>query len=428
MHNFLQRYFGKDFLLEGSLTYIFAFLTIIILPVYHWYLPPFMILWGVAWLLSIFTRTYDYTTIDHKARIVFVLFILFFIWQIIGMIYSDNPKEGWRNIELRMSLLVFPLVLFSPGNFIRKKSFLLLKIFALSTFAFLLVCFGYALYRSLIFNNGEWVFNPHPPIDYWLNYFYASELAIKQHPSYLSMFILFSGFISIESFLEKDKKSIYKYLWIFICLVLFLSIYLLSSRAEILAAIISLPVYLLFKFRNTGKRQLLVFLFALAIIVLIPLSISNPRFSYYYKLNSGKELVTKSMKEDRIRIWHSAVIIIKKNILFGVGTGDIQSELNKEYRKLGYEDILKVKNLNAHNQFVEIAAEHGLVGLIIFIAIFVVMTVIAVTTDNTLYLIFILIVFISFLFETMLNRLAGVSFFSLFSFLLLHVESKTKSK
>ena len=116
------------------------------------------------------------------------------------MVYSDNTEAGWRNIILRISLFLFPLVLISPGELIRQKVKTLLRVFALGTFFFLIICLVYALYRSLNFENGIWSFNPHPPVETWLNYFYGSEFAFLQHPSYLSMYAIFSFFIATESF------------------------------------------------------------------------------------------------------------------------------------------------------------------------------------------------------------------------------------
>jgi O-antigen ligase len=143
------------------------------------------------------------------------------------------------------------------------------------------------------------------------------------------------------------------------------------------------------------------------------------------KTGNDTELTTKMLNESRLSIWKVSFNIIRENPIFGVGTGDIQDELNREYRLSGSTDLKTDNNLNAHNQFLEIILENGLIGLLLFISILFVMFSIAWSEQNILYLMFLFIVVFSFLFETMLNRLAGVSFFSLFSFLLLHIESKT---
>jgi O-antigen ligase len=82
------------------------------------------------------------------------------------------------------------------------------------------------------------------------------------------------------------------------------------------------------------------------------------------------------------------------------------------------------ERFNAHNQFLEVLLENGIIGLIIFISIFVCMFYIAFSNKNLLYIMFILMTLMFFMFETVLYRLAGVSFFSLFSFLLIHGDKK----
>lgn len=393
----------------------------IIIPVYHWFLPPFMILWGVFWLFEIRTRTKDIQHIAPHNKLLFILFILFFAWQIIGMLYSDNPKEGWRNITIRLSLFLFPLVLISPGDMIRRKVTTLLRLFALSTFFYLIICFGYALYRSINFQNGILTFNPHLPVYTWLNYFYASELAIFQHPSYLSMYALLSVFIAFESFFDRLVSKNQRIFWLLVSIILLVSTYLLSSRAGILATIITVPLYFSYKYRIMDVNRKVGLFVLLSIFILVPILISNPRLNYYFKGESKKEWSNKMLKESRIIIWKAAFNIIRHNVVFGVGTGDIQDELNKEYKRIGDTDLALDKNLNAHNQFIEVLLENGLIGLILFFSLFGMMLYISISERNLIYMMFILIVLFSFLFESMLNRLAGVSFFALFSFLLVHV-------
>jgi len=105
-----------------------------------------------------------------------------------------------------------------------------------------------------------------------------------------------------------------------------------------------------------------------------------------------------------------------------VGTGNASEELKKEFISRGYVKGY-YDNLNAHNQYIEILLENGLIGLILFMAIFGYMIYIAVSERNILYGLFIIMMIVFFFFETILNRLAGVTFFPLFSFLLLQYKS-----
>lgn len=403
---------------RDSLVYGTALIIMVVMPVYHWYLPPFMILWSVLFLTGAARGITQFRNTDPLHKSLFILFMLFYLWQICGMFYSDNPGEGWRNIELHLSMLIFPLVMLAPGEMLRKKVALLLKVFTLSTFAFLLFCFAYALYRSLSISNGGLVFNPYLPDYTWLNYFFGSEFAVFQHTSYLSMFTLLSVFIALESFFDPLLTKKRRYVWLIIGMILFISIYFLSSRAGILATILTIPLYLFIKLRKLGMSRFAVSVMIVFILVLIPLSMTNPRVNNYLKWRIEKDETQFKVPEDRIIIWNAAKEILKKNYLMGVGTGDIQSELNREYHRTGNKKLAEV-NTNAHNQYFEIIAENGIPGLLLFLAIMGTMIWLAIRQKNLIYLMFIIMVFSSFMFETMLNRLAGVSFFSLFSFILM---------
>jgi O-antigen ligase len=409
---------NSEFWKTGALEFYTIFVMMILMPVYYWYLTPLMILWGLIWFLKIREKISAVHNEQPLQKLLFFSFIMFFIWQLIGMFYSDDLSDGLRNITLRLPLLLFPLVLISPGEKIKQNIRLLLHIFAAATFLFIIACFVYALIRSVNIGHIKLTFNPHPSDYPWLNYFYGSYFAIFQHPSYLSMFALLSAFIAFEFFFKKQGPTLYMYFWLLAGITLLASVYLLSSRAAILASIIIVPIYLIHKFIQGDLKKIGLIGLGVCIILIFAIFITNPRFKSLLKNESGKELIDKTRNEARISLWKSAFTIIRDNFLIGVGTGDIQNELNREYVRSGNDELTKVENLNTHNQFLEIAAENGIIGLVLFLAIFATMVLISIKEKRTLYFVFIAIIFFSFLFETMLNRLAGLSFFSLFSFLL----------
>lgn len=410
--------FSKSYLTNGNAAFLVAFITMLIMPVYHWYLPPVMILWVLVFICMSVCGIDSFRSIDHFQRLLFLLFMLFFLWQLAGMIYTDNPREGWRNIELRLSLLIFPLVLLLPGEIIRKRIQFLIKTFAVSTLLFIVFCYLFALFRSLHFKEGSLVFNPHVPEYSWLNYFYSLEFAIFQHTSYLSVFTLLAVYISFEIFFHSSKTKRIRYFWLVAALILLSSIYFLSSRAILLATFVSLPLYMFIKFRQIKKIKYFWGVSIVLILVFIPLVLTNPRINNYFNWRADHNISHIQVDDDRKVIWDSVFEIIGNNLIFGVGTGDIQDELNQKYMNRGKPDLAAV-NTNAHNQYLEIVLENGLIGLSVFLLMFGVMFYTAILKRNTLYLLFLTFVLISFLFETMLNRLAGVTFFSLFSFLLM---------
>jgi O-antigen ligase len=243
------------------------------------------------------------------------------------------------------------------------------------------------------------------------------KLSIYQHPSYLALFTLLSTFIAFDAGFVNDISRKAKAAWITAGVMLLISVFFLSSRAAILAAIVSMPLYF-FRLSRRGTATKTILAGSLVFILLaVSLAVTNPRVSSTIRSVAGSQTGNTSLPEGRLLIWSAVTEIITENMVLGVGTGDLQDELNKRYVEIGKTDFAR-DNFNTHNQFIEILAENGIIGLSIFLLIFLNLLYISVREWNLILVMFIIIVFISFMFETMLNRLAGVSFFAYFSLIL----------
>jgi O-antigen ligase len=398
--------------------FISAIIILILTPTYIWFIPPFMVLWGMAWMFDNKTKLFEFTIEDKKIKYLFLLFMVFYFWEGIGIFYSSDKAAGMNIWLSRLSLLFFPLFFLKPGKKIIENNSNLLKVFSLSTSIFIFICFIFALWRSISFSNGNLIFNPHPQKEYWMNYFFSSFFAINQHPSYLSMYVLISIFISFESYLDKSIRLIRRILWLINGIFLSTSIYFLSSRFGLLTLIILIPLYLGF---NSYKNIKFIKWFGIALVlgILILVIRTNERVKINMIQISENSFV---QKDGRLSIWNAALQPIRHNLFFGVGIGDVKTELMNEYRLRGDKDLID-NHYNVHNQYLEILLEGGIIGIILFLMIMLLMFYIAILKRNILYILFAIIMSVFFLFETVINRLQGVSFFSLFSFLLIYYKS-----
>jgi O-antigen ligase len=230
------------------------------------------------------------------------------------------------------------------------------------------------------------------------------------------MYVIISGFISFESWVDTSLRMKKRIGWLVNGIFLMISLYFLSSRSGLLAVVVLIPVYL---FLKVYKRKKLIAGFAILILLSILFLVvrTNERVSI------GMDEISKEsffQRDGRIYIWESAIHSVRHNLILGVGIGDVKAELMKEYQLLGDQNLIQ-NRYNVHNQYLEILLENGIIGLTLFISIMIFMFYIAFTERNVLYGLFIIMMVIFFLFETVLNRLQGVTFFSLFSFLLIHI-------
>lgn len=115
----------------------------------------------------------------------------------------------------------------------------------------------------------------------------------------------------------------------------------------------------------------------------------------------------------RLYFWKAASVIIKDNLLFGVGTGDVQSELNKTYVKTN-SPLSKDWYKRPHNQFITITVSLGIVGLFIFIFSFLYPVINLRKHLHTLFWPYFIILLVSFILEDTLETQAGLSFYAFF--------------
>jgi O-antigen ligase len=117
--------------------------------------------------------------------------------------------------------------------------------------------------------------------------------------------------------------------------------------------------------------------------------------------------------ENRLIIWYNSLDIIKANLLAGVGTGDNRDKLIEMYKDKGFNKAAEAR-LNVHNQFLETTIQLGLMGLATLLSLFIWAFIKAIKNRNILLICFLIVNILFFLFESCLNRQAGVFYFVLF--------------
>jgi len=149
-----------------------------------------------------------------------------------------------------------------------------------------------------------------------------------------------------------------------------------------------------------------------------------PEWSYLHKrtyelVNEYDELMNKRNINGhslsmRIYFWKAAVHLIKNNFLFGVGSGDVQNELNNAYKETN-TPLSEEWYKRPHNQFLTITVALGIFGLIIFIISLIAPLILYRKYLHVLYWPFIVMAVISFSFEDTLETQAGLTFYAFFN-------------
>lgn len=347
-----------------------------------------------------------------KDKRIFITAILFFLAHLISTIYSKNQNSAWFDIEIKLSLFVFPVIFLFKNNLLIKK-----KKNVLFSFVFGSIISSFIMLYGAFVNFNEFGFKA-------FEYSKLSEI-ISFHPSYISMYLIFSIFIIIKYLILKKLNLKQKILPLLSIIFLVIIIFLLQSKAGLLA-IIFISFYLLIV--SLIKLRSLILKLSVTIIVMLLTLIfvqKSSRLEAMYDsvkdISSNNEDVTST--GIRYEIWKLTIAKIKENPILGVGAGDIKEELFKEYKKKNFTSALD-KNLNVHNQFLETFLGQGIIGFSLLLALFYFGFREAHRRRNWLLTVFLMLTFLSFGPESMLNTQSGVIFFAFFYFFLFQFTSE----
>ena len=312
----------------------------------------------------------DYPLKDILKNRATILFFCFFLWSLVSLFFAINRIESLVVLSQILAIVIAFFVLIICIRDIKRpfiyisnviSIFLLIEIaYILSPFLTLDDAQSFIFKRSSLFQGfGANVNITAFSVIYKVPFFIFSILQFKKLKLvwYLISFLVFASIIFISGTLNSTRGAILTY----------------SSLAPIL---IIIAVIVFIKSKN---YKFLIFssIYCLSVLLSFPL---NVRLAKTYKvtqssitnrISSLNALVDNEVKLDesltqRKDFYKQALNTIKNNPIFGVGIGNwkIKSiDTNKEKIR-GY-----VVPYHAHNDYLEIGAEIGLVGLGIYLSI-----------------------------------------------------------
>jgi len=331
-----------------------------------------------------------------------------FLWHVAGMAWTANTGFGLFDLQIKLPLLVFPLLaLFVPVPAWRGRN-LLLFVFSIASAMMVVVCTVAAIVRI---GTGS-TLSPMQEI-------FSSYWSLALHPSYFALYLS----VAIAAWCMLPIHRWLPRVWsVAVLLSLCLGVVLSASK---IGWILFLPLLIalgVMRWHDTFVRKTLLGmgLFSVAgIVVLVAASpYARDRVQEMIRASSGgyDDPGTVTSSEVRWLTWGTAWELFKRDPITGTGTGDIKDELVRAYEVHGYTGAAE-KRLNAHNQFLQMGACLGVSGLLALIATFLVPLFTQRPLDPLLA-IFLLLNALNQLVESMLEVQAGAVFFSLFAVLL----------
>lgn len=157
------------------------------------------------------------------------------------------------------------------------------------------------------------------------------------------------------------KKWINLKLCYFTFFITFVAMTMTFTRGAMLGFLCGVPVLLYFY----RKKVAMVFgTLCIALVFLLG------GYYLYGKSNLDFRFLTTKVNDsdaERMRIWTSAIYAVKERPYLGLGYYNFKSQVHKIAEKHNLERI-QVSQAHAHNNFLEIAADTGIIGLFFFLA------------------------------------------------------------
>ncbi|MFY8187334.1 MAG: O-antigen ligase family protein [Flavobacterium sp.] len=389
--------------------YNFSFLLIAIFPILGLkkaVIP--IIIWSFISAL-IFIKNKNYQFVSKRDWIAIAMFSMYFWMYVPGLFFSEEPKIILSFLEKKAAFLLFPLIAILNRREILpnmlQKSLVLFSASNITTSVWV---------WSKIANNGfantfeeDHFYNP-----IIRNYFSDTT---ETHLPYLGIFYVFSIFILLKLIFENKINGLQKFFSILGVSILLISIVAFSARMSIFILFIGL-IYLFFKFKISRRHKFILSVFLLLSSLSILFLPSSKRriddlFTNSFQLPSQNQ--NPEHANIRFGILNCDISLIKENFLFGYDISQTQNLLDQCYSQYQYKGLNDFQQItyNSHNQYFDTILKWGFLGFLIFlISIFW-----QIKNPNKSYQFFFIIILISMLTENVLDRQAGVLFFTYFN-------------
>lgn len=373
----------------------------------------FVALSGLCWLIQKRYADIDVLTANPQ----FLFSLLFYTYVFFSALFSVNRGDAFSSMSVYFPLLFFPLFVGQSGIITLKLISKIEKIFLYSTVLSMLVLLIYALADYLI--SGEIIVRLSDADYSKFSSFGLTRLYGNFHPTYFSMFVNHSIFIVLQLTFDnyRQKKKLILALHLAIFIFLSLSLFLLNSMMGILVFLLILFYYGIVVLRrlmfSTYLRMLIgtvLIAFSAALIYFNPLNIAKLESIKIRQLKATDNYVERNLLTIRLAKWDTHLLIIRRHFLFGTTEGDIKAIRKATYLEKGYND-LALHNYNAHNQYLEVFATHGLIGFL-FLAGMIITAFLRKRTRS--FYLFMLIVLVTWLTESTWEMQQGFNYIMFF--------------
>ena len=342
-----------------------------------------------------------------------ILFISVYILAIIGMLYTSNIPEGIFRLQQKLGLIMFP-VIFGTTNvvnygFLKKISIHFIVGLALTCSMGL----GYYFFMAVVSNGGSMATT-------------QDLILVEDTQPYTVGLYCLTGIVLIL-YNEQVRDSLRKNMQFFLITLFSVFIFLISVRLIVACWILIALVFILDHIKSVLYR--IIAGFVMISIVITAVGIIPALNRQWKELSGGGNENVIVLDQDaslgkswggkaiRLAIWSCSKDILQNYWLIGVGTGDVQDNLQVAYEKRKFYFASRYNRYNAHNQYLQLWIGNGIVSALLLIAclifpLFLLLRKNALKSPYTFFLIFSALIFFT---ESIFETNKGIIWYSFFN-------------
>jgi len=335
-----------------------------------------------------------------------VLPSFFFLWMLIGMIFSSYKKEALNLVEIAIPYMLLSLAYISASSSLKERA---LKVIPSGLISGVVVSLLYLLVLTVIrFYKVE--------DDSFLTIFsheftyYKFIEPISTHPTYYAVWILIANyFVFTSKILKTPIKMI-------LLTLFFIGLFFTMSRVALF--LYALQIFAIFFYLS--KKGKIIYGVGVLGFLLIGIYLYNYQLRNFYVLqrlsielawdtnpdNTESEINNRVADDSRIARWSAIWESIKEKPVLGYGVGSERAVLDKAYKDHGLE-ISVDRKYNSHNQYLFYLVEQGMVGLFLVLSFFGTNIAMAFKRRDFFLISFILGIMMVFVFENYMYRSMG---------------------
>ena len=289
----------------------------------------------------------------------FVLLSAFVFWGLLSYFYAFNQVEVlvkfFRWINVVIALLISTTLAFQLKNAMLITSILFSIVLTVELY------FSYSTYFQIVSLS-----------DY--NFTFANYLKGASANKNITAASIFIKLPFVLYLTGKYKNIFIQFAGLFLIGSITFMVLLLSARASIISLILTIVILIIFKtiqFIKTKEKEIL----KRTLVLLIPFFVSISIFQITYGNQNSASIINRvstintddTSTQQRLRYYWHSLDHIKSNPILGAGMGNwkIESVKYDKEKINGY-----ILPYHTHNDFLEFGAELGIIGIILYLAIF----------------------------------------------------------